>query len=84
MYRGAVPKTQVALGAAPNTQDVPGAAPKALVAPGAAPNSEHVLSIVQHNCLRSWDVFLSLFNSFALAKHPPLIVCLQDPLVWRN
>jgi len=29
-------------------------------------------------------VFLSLFNSFTSAKYPPLIVCLQDPLVWRN
>jgi len=29
-------------------------------------------------------VFLSLFNSFALPKNPPLIVCLQDPQVWRN
>jgi len=29
-------------------------------------------------------VFLSLFNSFASAKNPPSIVCLQDPLVWRN
>jgi len=29
-------------------------------------------------------VFLSLFNSFTSAKHPPLIVGLQDPPVWRN
>ena len=29
-------------------------------------------------------MFLSSFNSFASAKHPPLIVCLQDPAVWRN
>ena len=29
-------------------------------------------------------MFLSLFNSLASAKHPPLIVCLQDPPVWRN
>jgi len=29
-------------------------------------------------------VFLSLFNSFASATHSPLIVCLQDPPVWRN
>ena len=50
--------------------------------PGLGPG--HTLSIVQHNCLGSWDVFLSLFNSFASAKTPPLIVCLQDPPVWRN
>jgi len=50
--------------------------------PGLGPG--HVLSIVQHNCLGSWDVFLSLFNSFASVKHPPLIVCLQDSPVWRN
>jgi len=50
--------------------------------PGLGPG--HTLSIVQHNCLGSWDVFLSLFNSFASAKDPPLIVCLQDPPVWRN
>jgi len=50
--------------------------------PGLGPG--HTLSIVQHNCLGSWDVFLSLFNSFASAKNPPLIVCLQDPPVWRN
>ena len=29
-------------------------------------------------------MFLSLFNSFASAKHPPLIVCFQDPPLWRN
>jgi len=53
-----------------------------ILPPGLGPG--HVLSIVQHNCLGSWDVFLSLFNSFASAKHPPSIVCLQDPPVWRN
>jgi len=50
--------------------------------PGLGPG--HILSIVQHNCLGSWDVFLFLFNSFASAKSPPLIVCLQDPPVWTN
>jgi len=50
--------------------------------PGLGPG--HTLSIVQHNCLASWDVFLSLFNSFALAKNPPSIVCLPAPPVWRN
>jgi len=29
-------------------------------------------------------VFLSLFNSFASALHPPAIVCLQDPPFWRS
>ena len=42
------------------------------------------LSIVQHNSLGSWDVFLSLFNSFASAKCPPDVVCLQDPPFWRS
>ena len=42
------------------------------------------MSIVQHNSLRSWDVFLSLFNSFATAKCPPDIVCLLDPPFGRS
>ena len=42
------------------------------------------LTIVQHNSLASWNVFLSLFNSFASVKAPPDIVCLQDPPVWRS
>ena len=42
------------------------------------------LTIVQHNSLGSWNVFLSLFNSFASVKAPPDIVCLQDPPVWRS
>ena len=29
-------------------------------------------------------MFLSLFNSFAVAKCPPDIVCLQDPPFWRS
>ena len=37
------------------------------------------LPIVQHNCLGSWDVFLSLFHSFTKLPHPPHIVALQDP-----
>src|SRR5437868_160738 len=52
------------------------------VSPGWA--LEHVLSVCQHNCLGSWDVFLSFFHSFATAKAPPDIVCLQDPPVWRG
>jgi len=39
------------------------------------------LSIVQHNCLGSWNVFLSLFESFREATIYPLIVLLQDPPV---
>ena len=42
------------------------------------------LTLVQHNSLGSWNVFLSLFNSFASVKAPPDIVCLQDPPVWRS
>ena len=42
------------------------------------------LTIVQHNSLGSWNLFLSLFNSFAAVKAPPDIVCLQDPPVWRS
>src|SRR5207302_1203193 len=52
------------------------------VSPGRA--LEHVLSIFQHHCLGSWDVFLSFFHSFATAKATPDIVCLQDPPVWRG
>jgi len=39
------------------------------------------LSIIQHNCLGSWNVFLSLFESFKEATTYPLIVFLQDPPV---
>jgi len=35
--------------------------------------------IVQHNCFGSWDVFLSLFHSFTMLPHPPLLVAIQDP-----
>ena len=35
--------------------------------------------IVQHNCLGSWDVFLSLFHSFTLLPHPALLIAIQDP-----
>src|SRR5437879_6739358 len=45
---------------------------------------EYFLSIFQHNCLGSWDVFLSFFHSFATAKASPDIVCLQGPPVWRG
>src|SRR5437588_1824732 len=52
------------------------------VSPGRA--LEHVLSIFQHNCLGSWDVFLFFFHSFATAKATPDVVCLQDPPIWRG
>lgn len=42
------------------------------------------LSFVQHNCLGSWNVFLSLFNSLKLAPVPPAVVLLQDPPFSRN
>src|SRR5437588_12061460 len=52
------------------------------VSPGRA--LEHVLSIFQHNCLGSWDVFPFFFHSFATAKATPDVVCLQDPPIWRG
>src|SRR5437868_6459174 len=42
------------------------------------------LSIVQHNSLASWDVFLSLFNSFRGLPQSPQLVFLQDPPVYRG
>src|SRR5437588_3329169 len=42
------------------------------------------LSIVQHNSLGSWDVFLSLFNSFKGLPQSPQLVFLQDPPFYRN
>jgi len=41
-------------------------------------------TLVQHNCLGSWDVFLSLFGSFTQLAQPPSIVALQDPPVYRG
>jgi len=43
----------------------------------------NLLSIVQHNCLGSWDVFLSLFTSFQEAATYPSFVFLQDPPVSK-
>jgi len=40
--------------------------------------------IVQHNCLGSWDVFLSLFPCFTLLPHPTLLVAIQDPPSRRS
>jgi len=39
------------------------------------------LSSIQHTCLGSWNVFLSLFESFREATTYPPIVLLQDPPV---
>ena len=43
-----------------------------------------MLTIVQHNCLGSWNVFLSLFNSLKAVTSPPSFVVLQDPAVYGN
>ena len=43
-----------------------------------------MLSIVQHNCWGSWNVFLSLFNSLKAVTSPPSFVLLQDPPICRN
>jgi len=49
---------------------------------GPAPNP-NLLSIVQHNCLGSWDVFLSLFESFKETKTYPSLVLLEEPPVSK-
>lgn len=41
------------------------------------------LSIIQHNCARSNQVFLSLFSSFA-KNSPPQIVAIQEPFLFNN
>jgi len=40
--------------------------------------------IVEHNCLGSWDIFLSLFHSCTMLPHPPLLVAIQDPPSRRS
>jgi len=47
-----------------------------------SPSLPKPFTLVQHNCLGSWDVFLSLFGSFTQLTHPPSIVALQDPPVY--
>jgi len=42
------------------------------------------LSIVQHNCLGSWNVFSSLFISLKTVTQTPSFFLLQDPPVFRN
>ena len=48
--------------------------------PGSAP-APALLSIIQHNCLGSWNVFLSLFELFKEGTTYPSIILLQDPPV---
>ena len=50
----------------------------------ALPPPPKPFTLVQHNCLGSWDVFLSLFRSFTQLAIPPSIVALQDPPVYRG
>ena len=42
------------------------------------------LSIVQHNCLSSSNVFQTLFSFFTSVESSPHIVALQDIPLWRN
>src|SRR5205807_3270793 len=42
------------------------------------------LPIVQHNCLGSWSVFLSLLNSLKSCHPIPHIIAIQDPPVWNS
>jgi len=50
------------------------------LSPRPARRTSRSFSIVQHNSLGSWDVFLSVKNSFGQLTSPPMIVALQDPL----
>jgi len=50
----------------------------------ASPPPPKPFKLIQHNCLGSWDVFLSLFGSFTQLAHPPSIVSLQDPPVYKG
>jgi len=52
--------------------------------PRPARGTSRSFSIVQHNSLGSWDVFLSLMNSFSQLTSPPMIIALQDPPVRRG
>jgi len=45
----------------------------------ASPLTPKPFTLIQHNCLGSWDVFLSLFESFTQLTYPPSIISLQDP-----
>src|SRR5712664_3686606 len=44
-----------------------------------------LFTLSQHNCLGSWDVFLSYFGSFESSlPHPPSLVALQDPQIFSG
>jgi len=49
-----------------------------------SPPAPRIFTLVQHNCLQSWDVFLSLFGSFSQLAQTPSVVALQDPPVYRG
>src|SRR5437588_1560854 len=70
------PRTPPSMSADPNST---ARAPR-LVTPTPLPP----LSIVQHNCLGSWSVFLSLFNSLKACNTIPHIITIQDPPVWNS
>ena len=50
----------------------------------ASPSPPKPFTLIQHNCLGSWAVFLSLFGLFTQLAHPPSIVSLQAPPVYRG
>jgi len=50
---------------------------------GVSPTSR-TFTLVQHNCLGSWDVFPSLFGSFSQLTQASSVVALQDPPVYRG
>jgi len=49
----------------------------------ASPPPPKPFTLVQHNCLGSCDVFLSLFGLFSQLALSPSIVALRDPPVYR-
>ena len=49
-----------------------------------SPSSLQLFLLVQHNCLRSWNVYLSLSGFFSKLSRPPSVVALQDPPVYRR
>ena len=42
------------------------------------------LSFIQHNCLGSRNVFLSLLSNVSARKHDHVILCLQDLPLWKG
>jgi hypothetical protein len=45
---------------------------------------DSTITLIQHSCFRSWDVFLSLFNSLTSHNFSLTLVLLQDPPVFRR